>query len=108
MVTVIALCIGLIWGVIYLIARTIISKEEAGTISIIIIDIIVFVFCIASAGGAGAMFGIIICLVLDILFADALFKTSTLQNIRKTNQQTKKEDKEHNDWGYIEWEEKDR
>lgn len=108
MITVIFVCLGMIWGVIYLIADVITSKEGAGTISIIIMDIIVFIFCIASAGGAGIMFGIIICLVLDLLIADALAKTSTPQNIKKTNQQTKKEDKEHNDWGYIEWEEKDR
>lgn len=104
MATVIIMCLGMIWGVIYLIT----GASMDGKTSIIIMDVIVFVFCVVTAGGYGVIFGVVLCLVLDLILADALVKTSTPQNIKKTNQQTKKEDKEHNDWGYIEWEVKDR
>lgn len=121
MATVIVMCIAMIWGVIYLIAQAVsgavnsvakqpkkqMSEEDTKLLSIILLDAFIFVIFTVTAGTAGLVGSILICLIMDIVIADGLNKTSSNTAVRRANQQTAKEDKEHNDWGYINWEEVD-
>lgn len=117
MIIVVVMGIAMIYGFIYLgvaLFQGVTRRYEdtngdtnAFGIAMIILDFLIFIFCVAAGGSAGFLASILICVVVDMMIADGISKTSSPEAIARENRKTAMEDKDHNENGFIDWSSKD-